>query len=192
MQPGARLFSSLEDGHPLQALRRSERCEAGQHWRWDGVDFAIVHPAGADYAARGVRPNALSCVLRVANGEAAVLLAGDVEKAQEAVLAREAGAVRADLLLVPHHGSKTSSSEVFLDAVRPSLALVQSGYRNRFGHPAAEVMERYRLRDIAVESSPHCGAAAWRSTEPARLRCERETAPRYWQHRAPPPVWATR
>jgi competence protein ComEC len=187
MQAGARLLSSIEEGHPLQALRRSERCQAGQHWRWDGVDFHVLHPAAADYDAPG-RPNALSCVLRVGNAQGRVLLAGDVEKAQEAVLARDPAALRADLLLVPHHGSKTSSSDVFLDAVRPTAAIVQAGYRNRFGHPAGEVLERYRVRAIAVESSPHCGAAAWQSTQPARLRCERESAPRYWHHLAAAPI----
>ena len=190
MQAGARLLRSLEDAHPLQALRRSERCQAGQRWTWDGVDFAILHPQPADYGA-AARPNALSCVLRVGNGHARVLLAGDVEKAQEALLALEPAALRADLLLVPHHGSKTSSTEAFLDAVRPATAFVQAGYRNRFGHPAAEVVERYRVRDIALEASPHCGAASWRSAQPAQLRCERETAPRYWHHRAQPPIRLT-
>lgn len=187
MQGHARLLSSLEEAHPLQGVRRSQRCQAGQRWTWDGVEFAILHPAAADYAARA-RPNTLSCVLRVGNGQARVLLAGDVEKAQEAVLARDPEAVRADLLLVPHHGSKTSSSAAFLDAVRPAVALVQAGYRNRFGHPAAEVVERYRVRDIAMESSPHCGAAAWHSGRPGQLHCEREGALRYWHHRVSPLV----
>ena len=187
MQDGARLLSSLEDAHPLQGLRPSQRCHAGQQWTWDGVDFAILHPAAADYAG-AARPNTLSCVLRIVAGDARVLLAGDVEKAQEAILARDPEAVRADLLLVPHHGSKTSSSDAFLDAVRPAVALVQAGYRNRFGHPAPEVVERYRARSIALESSPHCGAAAWQSAQPNHLRCERESAPRYWRHRVPAPI----
>ncbi|MEJ5991741.1 DNA internalization-related competence protein ComEC/Rec2 [Ramlibacter sp. PS3R-8] len=190
MQAQARLLSSLEETHALQALRRSQRCQAGQRWTWDGVEFAILHPAATDYAIAG-RPNTLSCVLRVGNGSARVLLAGDVEKAQEALLALDPQALRADLLLVPHHGSKTSSTPAFLDAVRPALAVVQAGYRNRFGHPAAEVMERYRVRNIAVESSPHCGAAAWHSDRPRQLRCERASAPRYWHHHASPPVART-
>ena len=84
-------------------------------------------------------------MLRISNGARTALLAGDIEQAQEARLAGSSGAaLQADVLLVPHHGSKTSSSDAFLDAVRPSLALVQAGYRNRFGHPAAPVLERYR------------------------------------------------
>jgi competence protein ComEC len=93
--------------------------------------------------------------------------------------------LRADVLLVPHHGSKTSSSEGFLDAVRPSIALVQAGYRNRFGHPAAPVLARYRQRGIAVIDSPHYGAAGWSSAQPAQVSCQREAAPRYWHHRLP-------
>lgn len=181
MQAGAALLSSLEAAHPLHALRAGERCRAGQRWDWDGVTFEVLHPGPADPAA-AAKPNALSCVLRIGNGRAHALLAGDVEKAQEASLLLAGRALRSDVLLVPHHGSKTSSTPAFLDAVRPALALVQAGYRNRFGHPAAEVLERYRERGIRVAASPECGAATWRSAEPAALRCERLTARRYWHH----------
>ena len=189
MQPRAALLSSIEEGHELQAVRTSRRCAVGQGWEWDGVRFEVLHPAPGDYAdAR--KPNALSCVLRVSNGRRTALLAGDIEQAQEARLALAGSAqmetmLRADLLLVPHHGSKTSSSEAFLEAVAPSLAIVQAGYRNRFGHPAAPVLDRYRQRGVAVIDSPRCGAARWHSADPARVACQREIAPRYWHHRFP-------
>lgn len=185
MHPEARLVSSLEEGHPLHALRDSDRCAAGQWWEWDGVRFEVLHPARAELPAGG-RPNAASCVLRVGNGRAHALLAGDIEKAQEAVLAAGAAPLQADLLLVPHHGSKTSSTGAFLDAVRPSAALVQAGYRNRFGHPAAEVVERYARRGIPVFASAHCGAAAWDSRSPRQVHCARRTLARYWHHLAAP------
>lgn len=185
MQPRAGLASSLEPGHPLHALRAPRRCEAGQRWTWDGVWFEVLHPAPTDYAAAS-RPNAVSCVLAVGNGRARVLLAGDIERPQEALLvARAAHHLRADLLLVPHHGSRTSSSDAFLAAVAPAAALVQAGYRNRFGHPAAEVVARYRARGVALFASPQCGAATWQSPRPGEVRCERERAPRYWRHRMP-------
>lgn len=186
MQGGAALLSSLEPGHELLRLRPGARCESGQRWEWDGVQFELLHPAPEAYD-QAARPNALSCVLRVAAGGARALLAGDIEKPQELVLAARPEAVHADLLLVPHHGSKTSSSAPFLDAVRPSVALVQAGYRNRFGHPAAEVMERYRERGIRVAASFACGAALWRSQQPQALACERAAAPRYWRHVLPAP-----
>jgi competence protein ComEC len=185
MQPQAALVSSIEEEHELQSLRRSTRCAAGQRWRWDGVDFEVLHPAAGDYEAPA-KPNAMSCVLRISNGRHAALLAGDIESAQEARLAgREGARLRADVLLVPHHGSKTSSSDALLDAVQPTMALVQAGYRNRFGHPATPVLERYRQRAIPVVDSPHCGAALWDSAQPLRVTCQRQIEPRYWHHRFP-------
>jgi competence protein ComEC len=184
MQPQAALLSSIEDGHELQALRRSTRCVAGQQWRWDGIDFKVLHPAASDYDVVN-KPNALSCVLRISNGARTALLAGDIELAQESRLVRDAADIRADVLLVPHHGSKTSSSAAFLDTVQPSIALVQAGYRNRFGHPAAPVVARYRERGVTVIDSPHCGAALWRSAQPSRVSCQRAIAPHYWDHRIP-------
>jgi len=183
MQPQARLLSSLEAGHPLQALRPSERCAAGQAWEWDGVRFEVLHPEPAGYQAPA-RPNALSCVLRVGNGRVHALLAGDIEKAQEAALSAGPRMLAADWLLVPHHGSKTSSSAAFLDAVRPAIAVAQAGYRNRFGHPAPEVVRRYAERAIPLSASPACGASTWRSAAPSVVRCERRAAPRYWHHDA--------
>jgi competence protein ComEC len=184
MQPQAQLLSSIEDGHELQSIRRAARCSAGQHWAWDGVDFDVLHPQAADYAAPA-KPNAMSCVLRISGGQRTALLVGDLEAPQEGRLVAAAAPLRADLLLVPHHGSKTSSSPAFLDAVHPALALVQAGYRNRFGHPAAPVVARYRERGIGVVDSAHCGAARWSSLLPDRVQCERELQTHYWFHRAP-------
>jgi competence protein ComEC len=192
MQPLLALRSSLPPSHALNASGQGKPCMAGEHWRWDGVDFDILHPQPADYVGT-VKPNALSCVLRVSVPGAAgarpivALLTGDIEAAQEARLVAGASPqLRADLLLVPHHGSKTSSTGNFLDAVSPRLAVVQSGYRNRFGHPAGEPVARYRQRGIIVVDSPHCGAASWESDNPGFLRCQRAISMRYWHHVAPP------
>jgi competence protein ComEC len=183
MQPQAALVSSIEDGHELQQLRKSQRCMAGQHWQWDGVDFQVMHPAGTDYDSPA-KSNAMSCVLRISNGARVALLAGDIEQPQEARLAASP-LLKADVLLVPHHGSKSSSSAEFLDAVKPTFALVQAGYRNRFGHPAPPVMDRYRERGIRVIDTAHCGAAGWTSAQPNTVQCERDLSPRYWRHRLP-------
>ncbi|MBN9572325.1 DNA internalization-related competence protein ComEC/Rec2 [Alicycliphilus denitrificans] len=188
-QPQARALGSIGAGHPLQSLRPVEPCLAGRRWEWDGVRFEVLHPPqGVDAAApgpRAPRPNTHSCVLRVSAGAppgASALLAGDVERAQEQALVAGGAPLAADVLLVPHHGSKTSSSEAFVDAVRPRLALVQAGYRNRFGHPAPEVAARYRERGIALVQTPRCGAARWSSAAPQEPLCEREAARRYWHH----------
>ena len=190
MQRQASLVSSIEDEHELQLLRPAQRCVAGQRWRWDGVDFEVLHPQAQDYQSR-FRPNAMSCVLRVASLAApgrpprVALLVGDIERPQESRLLAQGADVRADLLLVPHHGSKTSSSAQFLQAVAPKLAVVQAGYRNRFGHPAAGVLDRYRESNTRIIDSPHCGALTWRSDSPSLVRCERTEGRRYWHHVAP-------
>ena len=192
MQPQAGLLSSIEDDNALQALRPATRCVVGQRWQWDGVDFEVLHPQADDYGPVH-KTNAMSCVLRIANGQRTALLVGDIEQAQEARLvatlaAQSSGGrsgLHADVLLVPHHGSKTSSSANFLDAVAPSVALVQTGYRNRFGHPAQPVQERYQQRNIMVLDSPHCGAMSWSSAVPEAVSCLRQTEPHYWQHHVP-------
>ena len=187
-QPQARLTGSIAGDPTLQALGPAAPCLAGQRWQWDGVDFELLHPLPDTMGKgpQGQRSNALSCVLRVvdAHGTAA-LLAGDIEAAQEQALVARGAALQADVLLVPHHGSKTSSSAPFLDAVQPRTALVQAAYRSRFGHPAPEVLQRLRERGIAVVESPRCGAATWASVQPDRVGCERRDKMRYWQHPVP-------
>lgn len=192
MHPEAQLLSSIESDHLLQSLRPAQRCVAGQHWEWDGVQFDILHPQPGDYDVRvRPKPNAMSCVLRISNGKQTALLVGDIEQAQEGRLIASGAPLKADVLLVPHHGSKTSSSAAFLDAVAPRLGLVQAAYRNRFGHPASVVMQRYQERNIAVFDSPHCGAFAWQSWQPWQREiveneaCFRKQALRYWHHRVP-------
>jgi competence protein ComEC len=121
-------------------------------------------------------------VVRVSTARVAVLLAGDIERPQEAALVQAGTGLQADVLLVPHHGSKTSSSAAFLDQVHPSIAFVQAGYRNRFGHPAPPVVARYDERQVHLVESVKCGAARWSSAQPDAVACERETAARYWHH----------
>ena len=179
MQPEAALLSSIEATHPLQALAPRTALRSGQHWTWDGVRFEVLHPSADDYQTFTAKPNAVSCVLRIGNGRATALLAGDIERLQEAALvARVPQSLRADVLLAPHHGSKTSSSAAFLDAVQPRIAFVQAGYRNRFGHPATEVTARYAER----AASSVVGA-------------RRAAAPSHWASAAgplPPPARAGR
>ena len=185
-QPQAALTGSIEAEHALQALRPVRPCLVGDRWDWDGVRFEVLHPAPGEASAPNLRPNALSCVLRVVAagpGAPVALLVGDIEAAQEQALLARGATLHADVLLVPHHGSKTSSSPAFLDAVQPRAALVQAGYRNRFGHPAPEVSQRYRARGIQLVESPRCGAASWSSATPATVGCERDTGGQYWQHR---------
>jgi competence protein ComEC len=178
------LWSSLEAGHPLLALARAPtRCSAGQAWQWDGVRFEVLQPPASSYA-RALKSNAMSCVLKVESDAAGrALLTGDIERDQEAWLLAEApGRLPSDVLVVPHHGSKTSSTARFLDAVAPRVAVFQAGYRNRFGHPAPEVLARYRERGIATVASPACGAWQWTGVDEGQGVCQRDAARRYWHH----------
>jgi competence protein ComEC len=182
-QPGAALLSSFDDDR----LPPATHCQSGQHWRWDGVDFEVLHPQADDYG-KTRKTNPMSCVLRVRDGAGvALLLTGDIEAAQEAQLARnQRDALKADALMAPHHGSRSSSSAALLDAVKPRWALIQSGYRNRYGHPALQVVARYAQRGIRIADSPSCGAMHWRSNQPGELLCERDLQRRCWRHRPGP------
>ncbi len=182
------MSSSLTADHPLMATAQGQGvphtlCVAGQSWDWDGVHFAVLQPLAEDHV-RDLKPNALSCVLRVqdAAGRSA-LLTGDIEAPQEAALLQRLGAagLHSDVLLVPHHGSRTSSTSAFLDAVAPDVAVVQAAYRSRSGHPAPDVMQRYAERGIAVVRSDRCGA--WTLQADGAALCQRQTARRYWHHR---------
>ena len=194
--PVRAISSSLADDHPLRQLPPPHTtCRAGQHWQWDGVRFDVLHPTDDDQAAAR-RPNEVSCVLRVQDSAGrSALLTGDIESPQEAAILRRlptrdgsGGAnttpLASTVLLVPHHGSKTSSSAAFLDAVAPQVAVVQAGYRSRFGHPAPEVLARYSQRRIMVVRSDECGAWLWRGG--AQL-CTRQVQRRYWHWNPPAP-----
>jgi competence protein ComEC len=181
MQPQADVLTSIAVEHPLQQLGNMQRCERGQSWTWDGVRFEVLHPSAAD-SERRLKPNALSCVLRVTAHDTSALLAGDIEAAQEQDLLQSDQTLQADWLLVPHHGSSTSSTQAFLEAVQPSVAIVQAGYRNRFGHPRPDVLRRYSDLGVLVVQTPRCGASTWRSEQPKLVQCERNQRQRYWQH----------
>jgi competence protein ComEC len=191
--PKAELWSTLEPDHPLLQGRLGgvRPCATGAHWRWDGVDFEVLHPdaevlaTAFDKGGKPIKSNALSCVLRIQSGHGRrALLVGDIEMPQEQDLViRSESSLPADFLLVPHHGSNTSSSQSFLQAVLPRWSFVQAGYRNRFGHPAPRVVARYANLGLEMVDSPHCGAATWASNAPNALMCEREVSRRYWHDR---------
>jgi competence protein ComEC len=175
------LLSSLSAAHPLHAMARTTRgCARGARWHWDGVAFELLHPAAGAPARKA---NDRSCVLRVSAGRRGMLLTADIETASEETLAA-LGKIESDVLLVPHHGSRSSSSEAFLEAVRPAAAVVPAGYRNRFGHPDARVLERYARRGIRILRTDLDGAVTVRlSASGASAETERMARPRYWRTR---------
>jgi competence protein ComEC len=139
----------------------SESCVAGQSWVWDGVVFRVLNPGTSDPA----RHNNASCVLRITGHGGSALLTGDIEiEAESALAARFGELLRSDVLLVPHQGSRTSSSERFIDLVAPAIALVSTGYLNRYGHPADAVVQRYHDRNIPIFNTARDGAVTVRVT----------------------------
>jgi competence protein ComEC len=183
--PAALLISSLATLHPVQSMVPVRvPCYAGRHWTWDGVRFTFLHPTRAEYANPWTVLNDRSCVLRIEAAGGSVLLAGDVGRfAERDILRREKG-LRSDVLLVPHHGSATSSTQAFVDAVAPRYAVFSMGYRNRFGHPRADVVERYRLAGSELVRSDTAGAfTVGLGRDAASADRHRETARRYWDGR---------
>lgn len=116
-------------------------CQAGQKWIWDAVEFSVLSPSKQKFASK----NDNSCVLKIVSKAGTILLTGDIEKTAEAYLvARYGNALNAEVMLAPHHGSNTSSSIQFLQAVQPKVILIPAGYRNRFGFPDQRVLYRYK------------------------------------------------
>jgi competence protein ComEC len=171
--PVTRVLSSVPE-----RLADAETCQRGQSWEWDGVRFEILHPdRESEFSG-----NNLSCVLRIVSPHGRVLLPGDIAaRAERALLQGREGQLAAEVLVVPHHGSKSSSTESFLDAVRPRVALLPVGYRNRYHHPHPTVVARYVERGIRLEDSATAGAISLR-LEAAGLQIDRyrDTQRRYW------------
>ncbi|MEG1055186.1 MAG: DNA internalization-related competence protein ComEC/Rec2, partial [Janthinobacterium sp.] len=160
-------------------------CTAGQRWTWEGVHFAMLHPLPASHTDIALKPNARSCTVKITAGKHAILLAGDIEAAQEAqLLARSGdGELAADVLLAPHHGSGTSSTPAFLAAVHPALALFQVGHRNRYKHPKPQVYARYGEMGVARLRTDEEGAVVLAFGDNIEVTRYRASRPRYWHGR---------
>jgi competence protein ComEC len=156
-------------------------CRRGEQWSWDGVEFTILHPDPAD----GFSGNNASCVLRVAvAGGQSLLLPGDIERAAERLLLQDQGErLAASVLVMPHHGSKTSSSAGFVKAVSPAFALAPAGYMNRYRFPATEVVASYAEKGVRVLRTGHSGAITVKlspRTAYPQLSRYRDRGQRYW------------
>ena len=155
------MLSPLAEGDLLrQSVEPSLRCLAGQRWQWDGVEFRVLHPGPEAYdPGRRVKENDRGCVIHVESSGGAALLAADIEaRAEQRLVQRERTTLRSDVLLVPHHGSRTSSTVELLSAVAPSIAVASLGYRNRFNHPNAAVVTRYAAAGIVFRRTDLEGA----------------------------------
>ncbi|WP_455210356.1 DNA internalization-related competence protein ComEC/Rec2, partial [Kaarinaea lacus] len=179
--PEAQVFTSVVAEF---APGQSQPCLSGTQWRWDGVKFHFLSPDEDDFSKERLGNN-LSCVLMVETPSAKVLLTGDIEKTVERELVLEADqhSISADILVIPHHGSKTSSSVPFIDRVSPTYALAAVGYKNRFGFPKKQVVERYLQKNIAVLDTAANGAIRFvlhRDDGVELKERYRHSARRYW------------
>ena len=173
----AAVVSGLSVGRVVAGERvpgiETHACTAGSTWRWDGVTFSVLSPSTGHHS----RGNNASCVVLIETASHHVLLAGDIE----ALIEQRLELPRIDLLLVPHHGSATSSTSSFVAATRPKFAVVSAGYDNRFGHPHPRVVDRYRNGGSHIVSTASAGAVRWRSTDAESVIVQRCAASRYWR-----------
>ena len=151
-------------------------CQAGMRWEWDGVSFAVLHPAD-DFPVLG---NESSCVLKVSTGQHVLLITGDIERYAEARLSGTA-ALDADVVVVPHHGSATSSSQSFVASTSASVAIVSAAHGNQWGFPRPEVSQRWRSEGARVLVTGEVGAVQVHlGAGSIRVRAERQRRRRYW------------
>ena len=171
--------SAVQSGEPGAIdWARATWCRSGQQWNWDGVQFEYLAPFDREEGNNG------SCVLRVEAADGRVLLLpGDIEsRIEQQLLGRRYRQLAADILVAPHHGSRTSSSEEFVEAVKPDYVLFPVGYRNRFGFPRPEVVERYRAIGARMLDSAESGAIQLRveAGKPLQAVAYRQHSKRYW------------
>ena len=148
--PVEKILSSVPEMSPM-----AQPCRAGQSWSWDGVDFVMLGPdeAGAE------RLNDASCVLQVRSRYGSILLPADIEaKAEKKLVETWGERLRSEILVAPHHGSKTSSTPAFIEAVAPRHVLFPAGYRSRYRHPHPDVVQRYAEHGVVLHDSAASGA----------------------------------
>ena len=156
----------------------SETCEIGQRWTWDGVQFEFLHPASPDADS----DNNTSCVLRITGPHGSALLTGDIEADAEAELV-EREITPADIVVVAHHGSRSSSTEQFVAATHATYAVMSAGYRNRWGFPKKQVTERWSAAGAQVLSTIEGGAIELEVSGTTTVRQYRHDHHRYWSSR---------
>jgi len=175
-----RLVSAGPSVVPTLAGTESIRCQAGQHWLWDGVSFEVLHPTDAPADS----DNNSSCVLRIAGPAGSALLTGDIERqAENSLVAR--GLPRTDVVVVAHHGSRSSSTLELVARVRAQVAIFSAGYRNRWDFPKADVVERWRSAGARTLSTIDSGAIGVRVDTATGVQFEqyRRKHRHYWSAR---------
>ena len=151
--PAVRIVSNVVDTFV------AEPCVSGLQWSMGNTRFEVLAPA----LAGGPDNNNRSCVIRIDHPAGSVLLPGDIEAQAERQLlySTDMQQLRVDVLVAPHHGSRTSSTPAFVTAVDPAYVVMTVGYRNRFGFPAADVLARYQRIGAHIYRSDRDGAVTF-------------------------------
>jgi competence protein ComEC len=159
------------------------KCFAGQHWQWDKVNFEVLYPSWESYENVSLTDNNRSCVVKVSSQFGSILLTGDIEKeAEEILLKSSIHELSSDVLIVPHHGSKTSSTPKFIAAVGAKTSIFTVGYLNRFKHPKPLITQRYEESGASLYRSDYNGALKinFVPNKPIKIKAWRQSQPRYW------------
>lgn len=147
--------------------RTAEVCQRGLSWKWEGVSFEFLHPS---VTTRG-NDNNHSCVLKVSNKRHSVLLTGDIQKpAERQLLKEQKEALDVDIIVMPHHGSNSSSTKRFIKAVDPEWAVASAGYRSRYRHPDYRVIKRYQKQGVQLLGTATDGAIQFKLSADSKLR----------------------
>ena len=157
LMPVAKVITSVPEKFPAAI---TQKCFANQSWQWDGVNFSMLSPP----AAMPYSGNNSSCVLRVDNGKQSILLTGDIEHIQEKILLQQnaATSLASSIVTAPHHGSASSSSPDFVNAVNAQYVLFSAGYANRFHFPARTVVARYQMQGAKELQTQDSGTITFR------------------------------
>ncbi len=156
--PAAEYLAS--DLKPFSSQHNYSSCSEGQYWNWDGVDFEILHPDKE--SDNRYNSNNSSCVLLISNANHSVLLTGDIEAQVERRLLRAGSNINAEILIAPHHGSKTSSHKRFIEAVSPDYVVFSSGYLNQFQHPHPDIVNLYTNSGTISLNTAETGTISWK------------------------------
>lgn len=168
----------------VDKLPNADNCVAGQTWHAGATQLSIISPDRNTPSGSNNR----SCVLLVEHFGTRLLITGDIEKQVERYLLNtRREMLAANVMLVPHQGSKTSSTAEFIAAVQPQLALLAAGYRNHYGHPHKDVVQRYAEREINLVSSIENGSVRLTIDQKGWRRASyRDAQRRFWHHQKKP------
>jgi competence protein ComEC len=178
--------SSFKPPHQIKLPLTHFSCFAGQNWHWDGVDFAVLHPSVTSYQTGEIKDNNRSCVVKVTSQQGSVLLTGDIEQeAESALVGQQSPLLASDVLIAPHHGSKTSSTIDFVEAVHAQQVVFTNGYLNRFKHPKPLIENRYIENGAITYRSDYHGALVFDFMQNRAMAAQawRMRQPRYWHDR---------